>query len=321
MFPRTKNLEPAPPDTLLTTAVLTLGLRFAYGHGMHSRFIAIAMLLGLAACSPIRTVTMSVHAARHGLNNTVDFGHDGGVVRPAALRAQGVELMIRRATAGGKADVDYVRREHAARVAGLKWGAYHYMKRSTSLEWQLAQFMNTVAATARRNGTMAYPLMLVLDNEGRDRVSWSELARAARMVKARTNAWPLLYCSVPLRGTSAFELQCRELESLTADDRYVLRTCGLWIPRYGDQPGTQVQFSVPSVFGDWTFWQYCGDISGRPKTPFYVPEFSGNVGDGFTRSGGGSALRHFCDRNLFNGSHAAFERFCHEHASAVVLWR
>ena len=47
----------------------------------------------------------------------------------------------------------------------------------------------------------------------------------------------------------------------------------------------------------------------------------GNVGAGFTRSGGGSALRHFCDRNLFNGSHSSFERFCHEHASAVLLWR
>lgn len=288
---------------------------------MHTRLIAIAALLGLAACSPIRTETMSPHAARGCLNNMVDFGHDGGVVRPEALRAMGVELMIHRATAGGKADVDYVRRERAARVAGLKWGAYHYMRRSTRLEWQLTQFMNTVASAARRNGTMAYPLLLVLDNEGRDRVSWSELARAARIVKARTGAWPLLYCSVPLRGMATFDTQCRELESLTAGERRVLHDCGLWIPRYGEQPGTQVQFSVPRVFGGWSFWQYCGDISGRPKTPFFAPEFSGNVGDGFTRSGGGSALRHFCDRSLFNGSHAAFERFCHAHASAVLLWR
>ena len=41
-----------------------------------------AALLLLAACSPIRTETMSVHAARHCLNNTEDFGHDGGGVRP-----------------------------------------------------------------------------------------------------------------------------------------------------------------------------------------------------------------------------------------------
>jgi len=280
-----------------------------------------AALLLLTGCSPIRTETMTMHAARHCLNNTVDFGHDGGEVRPDVLRAMGVKLMIHRATAGGRADVDYARRERTARAAGLKWGAYHYMKRRTSLEWQLAQFMNTVASAARRNGTTAYPLMLVLDNEGADRVSWGELARAARIVKSRTNAWPLLYCSVPLRGMATFDQQCRELEALTADEGQVLRTCGLWIPRYGEQPSTSVKFSVPRVFGDWTFWQYCGDISGRPKTAFLAPEFSGNVGAGFTRSGGGSSLRHFCDRDLFNGSHAAFERFCHEHASAVLLWR
>lgn len=281
----------------------------------------MAVVLGLAACSPIKTVTMSPHSARNCLNNTVDFGHDGGVVRPDALRAMGVELMIHRATAGGHADVDYARRERVARAAGLKWGAYHYMKKRMSLEGQLGQFMNTVAATARRNGTTAYPLILVLDNEGADRVSWSELARAARIVQSRTGAWPLLYCSVPLRGMATFDQQCRELESLTADDRRVLRTCGLWIPRYGEQPGTHVHFSVPRVFGSWTFWQYCGDIGGRPKSPFFDPEFSGNVGAGFTRSGGGSSLRHFCDRSVFRGSHAAFERFCHEHASAVLLWR
>jgi GH25 family lysozyme M1 (1,4-beta-N-acetylmuramidase) len=284
-------------------------------------YAGLVGMVGLAACSPIRTETMSAHAARRCLNNTVDFGHDGGAVRPEALRAMGVELMIHRATAGGRVDVDYARRERAARAAGLKWGAYHYLKRRMSLEGQLGQFMNAVAAAARRNGTTAYPLMLVLDNEGADRVSWSELARAARMVQMRTGAWPLLYCSVPLRGMATFDQHCRELEALTAADRRVLRACSLWIPRYGEQPGTQVQFSVPRVFGDWTLWQYCGDIGGRPKTAFVAPEFSGNVGAGFTRSGGGSLLRHFCDRDLFNGSHAAFERFCREHASAVLLWR
>jgi len=288
---------------------------------MKSCLFAVAAVWLLASCSPIRTETMSVSAARHRLNNTVDFGHDGGVVRPDLLRAQGVELIIHRATCGGRADVDYARRERAARAAGMKWGAYHYLRRRTSLEGQLAYFMNTVAAAARRNGTTAYPLLLVLDNEGADRVSWRELARAARIVKARTNAWPLLYCSVPSRGTSAFFQQCRELEVLTADDRHVLRACGLWIPRYGEQPGTQVSFSVPRVFGNWTFWQYCGDISGRPKTALSAAEFSGNVGAGFTRSGGSAALRHFCDRNLFNGSRSSFERFCHEHATAVLMWR
>lgn len=287
----------------------------------HAGLGGFAAVLLLANCSPIRTETMSVHAARHRLNNTVDFGRDGGVVRPDVLCASGVELIIHRATAGGGSDADYARRERTARAAGMKWGAYHYLKRRMSLEGQIAYFMNTVASAARRNGTTAYPLLLVLDNEGADRVSWHELARAARMVKARANAWPLLYCSVPSRGTSAFVQQCRELEALTADDRRVLRASGLWIPRYGEQPGTQVICSVPRVFCGWTFWQYCGDISGRPKTAFSAPEFSGNVAAGFTRSGSGAALRHFCDRNLFNGSHASFERFCHEHASAVLLWR
>ncbi len=285
-----------------------------------SGFGAAAMLC-LSSCSPIRTEHMTLHAARSCLNNTVDFGHDSGAVRPDMLRVMGVQLLIHRATCGGRTDADYARREKSARAAGLKWGAYHYLKRRESLERQLTQFMNTVAATARRNGTTAYPLMLVLDNEGRDRVSWSELARAARIVKARTGAWPLLYCSVPLRGMATFDQQCRELQALTADDGSVLRACGLWIPRYGEQPDTHVHFSVPRVFGDWTFWQYCGDIGGRPKTALAALEFSGDVGGAFTRGGGGSSLRHFCDRDLFNGSHAEFERFCHEHASAVLLWR
>lgn len=282
--------------------------------------IAVASLL--AACAPIRTVTVSAHHARSLPNNTVDFGWDSGVVRPDLLRGMGVDLMIHRATRGGtKSDADYARREHAARVAGLKWGAYHYVNRAGNLERQIERFMHEVAATARRNGTTAWPLLLVLDNEGRDRVSWSQLAWAAQRVRARTGAWPLLYCSVPLPGMTGYDVQERELEALTPAQSQVLRDCGLWIPRYGEQTSTHMTFSVPRVFGTWTFWQYCGDISGHPKTALFGPQFTGDVGGAYTRSGGRSTLRHFCDRSFFNGSHAAFERFYREHATAVVMWR
>lgn len=293
---------------------------------MHTRapiWFTCAVASLLAACTPIRTETVSVHHARSALlNNTVDFGWDGGAVRPDLLRSMGVELMIHRATRGGtKSDVDYARREHAARVAGLKWGAYHYVNRAGNLEAQIGRFMHEVAATARRNGTTAWPLLLVLDNEGRDRVSWSQLAWAAQRVRARTGAWPLLYCSVPLPGMPGYAQQERELEALTSAERTVLKTCGLWIPRYGEQTSTHMTFSVPRVFGTWTFWQYCGDMSGHPRTALLGPEFSGNVGGAYTRSGGRSTLRHFCDRSFFNGSHAAFERFYRAHATAVVMWR
>lgn len=286
-----------------------------------SLILAAAMLL-LTACSPIRTETMTLGAARGCLNNTVDFGWDGGTIRPDLLRAMGVRLLIHPATRGGSgSDVDYARRERPARSAGLHWGAYHYLKRRENVPAQIHRFMNVVEAAARRNGTSAHRVMLVLDNEGADRVSWGELARAAQIVQARTQVWPLLYCSVPSRGTAAFDLQCRELNALTAGQRQVLRACGLWVPRYGEQPGYSVTFSVPRVFGDWTFWQYCGDVSGRPKSALAAPEFSGQVGAAYTRSGGRPALRHFCDRDLFNGSPAQFERFYHEHSSAPALWR
>jgi len=276
----------------------------------------------LSACAPIRTATVSVGEARRCLNNTVDFGKDEGVVRPDLLRHLGVALMIHRATSGGtRTDADYARREGPARSAGLKWGAYHYVQRTENVGAQIQRFTSVVAAVARRNGTTQHPVMLVLDNEGRDRVSWPALAGAAMVVRARTGVWPLLYCSVPLSGTAAFDQQSAELERLTANESRVLRECGLWIPRYGEQAGTSMTFSVPRVFGDWTLWQYCGDISGRPKHALAAPEFTGQVGAAFTRSGGRSALRHFCDRNLFNGSHAAFERFYREHASPVSAWR
>jgi len=282
---------------------------------------AIASLL--AACAPIRTETVSVHHARSSLlNNTVDFGWDSGVVRPALFRSMGVDLMIHRATRGGtKTDADYVRREHAARVAGLKWGAYHYVNRAGNLDAQIQRFLHEVASAARRNGTTAHPLLLVLDNEGRDRVSWSRLAYAAQRVRARTGAWPLLYCSVPLLGMTGFDQQERELEALTSAERAVLKACGLWIPRYGEQTSTHMTFSVPRVFGTWTFWQYCGDISGHPRTALFGPEFSGNVGGAYTRSGGRASLRHFCDRSFFNGSRASFEKYYREHSTAVVMWR
>jgi lysozyme len=284
--------------------------------------VSSGLAVVLANCSPIRTETMSLNAARGCLNNTVDFGHDGGVIRPDLLRAMGVRLLIHRATRGGTGtDADYARRERPARAAGLQWGAYHYLKRRENMVAQVHRFVNVVAATARRNGTVAHRVMLVLDNEGADRVSWAELARAAQMVRGRTGVWPLLYCSVPLRGMATFDQQCRELEALSSDDRRVLKACGLWIPRYGEQPNTHVKFSVPRVFGDWTFWQYCGDLSGRPKTALAAPEFSGNVGAAYTRSGGRPALRHFCDRDLFNGSQAQFERFYLDHSSPVALWR
>lgn len=274
-----------------------------------------------AACAPIRTETVTWHSARRLSNHTADFGHDGGALRPALLRAQGVSLIIHRATAGGHGDADYTRRERAARVAGVHWGAYHYLKRRMSLEQQIAIFMSTVANTARRNGTTAYPVLLVLDNEGTDRVSWRELARAARLTHARSGAWPLLYCSVPSRGTAAFARQSRELAALNADERSVLRASGLWVPRYGEQPSTRAQFSVPRVFGDWTFWQYCGDIGGRPQTALVGAEFSGNTGAGFTRDGGARRLRHFCDRSLFNGSHRELLDYLSRHSTAVRDWR
>jgi lysozyme len=284
---------------------------------------AMASLLLLAACAPIRTETVSVHHARSSLlNNTVDFGWDEGPVRPDLLRSIGVQLMIHRATRGGtQTDADYTRRERAARSAGLKWGAYHYVNRASHLESQIQRFIREVASAAARNGTTTYPVMLVLDNEGRDRVSWSQLALAAQRLRARTGVWPLLYCSVPLSGMPTFAQQERELEALTSAERAVLKDCGLWIPRYGEQTSTHMSFSVPRVFGTWTFWQYCGDISGRPKTALLGPEFSGNVGAAYTRSGGRTSLRHFCDRNFFNGSHSAFEKFYREHASAVSTWR
>lgn len=263
-----------------------------------------------------------MHHARSLLNNTVDFGWDGGVVRPNLLRSMGVELMIHRATRGGtQSDVDYARRERAARVAGLKWGAYHYVNRAGNLQPQLDRFIREVAGTARRNGTTAHPLLMVLDNEGRDRVSWSQLAWAAQHVRAHTGVWPLLYCSVPLPGMPTFAQQERELEALTSAQRAVLKACGLWIPRYGEQTSTHMTFSVPRVFGTWTFWQYCGDIRGHPKTALFGPEFSGNVGGAYTRSGGRASLRHFCDRSFFNGSHAAFEKYYRSHSSAVGAWR
>ncbi|MDI1314043.1 GH25 family lysozyme [Prosthecobacter sp.] len=284
--------------------------------------ISIATAALLSSCAPIRTETVSVHHARSLLNNTVDFGWDGGVVRPNLLRSMGVELMIHRATRGGtQSDVDYARRERAARVAGLKWGAYHYVNRAGNLQPQLDRFIREVAGTARRNGTTAHPLLMVLDNEGRDRVSWSQLAWAAQHVRAHTGVWPLLYCSVPLPGMPTFAQQERELEALTSAQRAVLKACGLWIPRYGEQTSTHMTFSVPRVFGTWTFWQYCGDISGHPKTALFGPEFSGNVGGAYTRSGGRASLRHFCDRSFFNGSHAAFEKYYRSHSSAVVAWR
>jgi lysozyme len=277
----------------------------------------------LASCAPIRTETVSVHHARSSLlNNTVDFGWDGGAVRCDLLRRMGVELMIHRTTRGGtKTDADYTWREHAARVAGLKWGAYHYVNRAGNLQAQLDRFIRVVAATAHRHGTAAHPVMMVLDNEGRDRVSWSQLAWGAQHVRARTGAWPLLYCSVPLPGMPGFDQQTRELQALTPAERTVLKTCGLWIPRYGEQSAMRMTFSVPRVFGTWSFWQYCGDISGHPKTALLGPEFTGDVGGAYTRHGGRATLRHFCDRTFFHGSHAAFEKFYREHSSAVSEWR
>ncbi|WP_395744377.1 GH25 family lysozyme [Prosthecobacter sp.] len=285
--------------------------------------LAAAALLVLAACAPIRAVTVSTHQARTTLlNNTVDFGWDGGGVRCDLLRSMGVELMIHRATRGGsKTDSDYAPREHAARMAGLKWGAYHYVNRAGNLDAQIERFVHTVAATAARHGTTAHPVMMVLDNEGRDRVSWQQTAYAAQRVRAHTGVWPLLYCSVPLHGMPGYAEQVREIQALTPAERAVLRACGLWIPRYGEQSGHHMTFSVPRVFGTWTFWQYCGDISGHPKTALLGPEFTGQVGGAYTRHGGRVTLRHFCDRSFFNGSRGEFEKFYRTHSSPVSAWR
>lgn len=286
------------------------------------RCLGVFLIVAISACAPIRTETVSLGRARGCLNNVVDFGWDSGAIQFHTMRGMGVDLLIHRATRGGtKTDDDYARRELAARHAGLKWGAYHYIKRTENLSAQLHRFISVVATTAHRHGTAQYPVLLVLDNETADRVSWDVLAGAARLVRAHTGVWPLLYCSVPSPGTTAYAQQTSELAALSATDRQTLRACGLWVPRYGEAPGASMSFSVPRVFGTWTLWQYCGDISGRPKHALAAPEFTGQVGAAFTRSGGRSSLRHFCDRNLFNGSQSQFERFYREHSSAVAAWR
>lgn len=283
--------------------------------------MACLAALALASCSPIRTERVSLHQARSScLNNTVDFGRDSGAIHPPLLRAIGVDLMIHRAT-GARTDGDYARRERPARATGLKWGAYHYVRRGEGLGSQIARFIHTVRQAAHRNGTAYHPVMMVLDNEGADRVSWASLATAAQMVRAHTGVWPLLYCSIPHRGTSAFLQQEAELRALSGSQAEILRACGLWVPRYGEMPSHSMTFGVPRVFGDWAFWQYCGDIGNAPRTALAAPEFSGNVGAAYTRSGGAASLRHFCDRNLFNGTRAEFERFYQSHSSAVAAWR
>lgn len=282
-----------------------------------------AVLLTLTSCtSEIMTKRVTISQARSCSNNVVDFGWDGGVINYHEMRRIGVDLLIHRATRGGtKTDDDYARREGPARSAGLKWGAYHYIKRSENLSAQIHRFVSTVRAISARNGTWGHPVMLVLDNEGTDRVSWDRLAVAARQVRGHTGVWPLLYCSVPSPGTAAFNQQTRELSFLSSHDKETLRACGLWVPRYGDGASGSVTFSVPRVFGDWTLWQYCGDVSGRPKHALAAHEFSGQVGAAYTRSGGSSSLRHFCDRNLFNGSRGQFESFYRSHSSAPGNWR
>jgi lysozyme len=298
-------------------------MRTSLQHGLG--FGLCVVLVVLAACtkpSPplVREEVVDPAASFDGV---IDLGWDEGPVNFPSLRDRdGIACVVHRATRSvnlARVDKDYVIRERAARDAGMGWGAYHFGDGLTDPEVQADALMTFVRNTALANGTAKHPLLLVLDNEGRNRMTLKDVALFARRVARVTGRFPGLYSN----GREIGEKDPGQL----ADDPVTTSTvgaCWLWLADYN--PGSPKRLKFPVAWTRWTLWQYTGDSDGTVASALLSIGRNGEVSESSYRRSevrklpDGKPTRRSVDRNLFNGTRAQWTEFYATNATRVSEW-
>jgi GH25 family lysozyme M1 (1,4-beta-N-acetylmuramidase) len=162
----------------------------------------------------------------------------------AGAKAMGIWGVINKATEGlGYVDASFNWRRGPAASAGLKCGAYHFL-RPGDAHAQVSYFLDHIGDPAG--------LLLALDHEDPD-VPMSSAAAWIEAFHARTNAWPVYY-----------SYQSFVLERHSAMNKALFANCPLWLAAYNANP--QWPHDIwPTI----ALWQFTGDGSG--PEPHHVP--------------------------------------------------
>lgn len=194
----------------------------------------------------------------------VDISHYEDVLPGgfATMQEAGIFFVINKATEGAsEVDHTFALRRPEAKAAGVKYGAYHFM-RPGDVMTQVNHFLATIGDTS--------DLLMALDHED-PQVPLANARAFIEGVHAHTNRWPWLY--------SGFLIK----EQLKTHDPF-WANIPLWLSEYASTYKLPVSWTKP------TLWQFTGDGLG-PK-PHTVPGIATNNIDINSFAGDADDLRN-----------------------------
>ncbi|HUN90239.1 MAG TPA: GH25 family lysozyme [Terriglobales bacterium] len=188
----------------------------------------------------------------------IDVSHYQGVIDWEQVANAGVEFAFIKATDGVTVDSIFAANWKAAKMAGLRRGAYHFFRAAQDVERQAKRFI------AQVNDDWG-ELPAVLDFEVLGEVSIAEAVQGVawwmKLVEAASGKIPVLYT-----GPAFWQTQAKDSDAFCRH--------GLWIAHYT----AAAQPSLPSAWKQWTFWQHSeqGSVPGV-KGPVDLDRFYGNA--------------------------------------------
>jgi lysozyme len=176
----------------------------------------------------------------------IDLSHWDPAYDYDAVKAAGIVGVIYKATEGQSyTDDTYVSQQHAAKAAGLKWGAYHFADGS-STQGQVDNFMRF----ANPDPDELFCLDWEDNPSGAGKMSAAGAEEWISEVEARLNR--PLQCVIYSGNTAKEELD-------GTDEFFGARR--LWLCQYGSSPSWQESWDKP-----W-LWQYTDGVVGpQPHT-------------------------------------------------------
>jgi lysozyme len=225
-------------------------------------------LLALGGCGPaaegesesVGSTSEAVTVCAQGnVIEGVDVSHWDGTINWAQAHSAGIAFTIAKATeADGYVDPTFATNRQNAKAAGVAIGAYHFFRANVDPTTQANHFLDTIGSVEPGE------LSPTLDLETTDGIGGSTIAQRAvtfmQAVQARTGRVQFVYTS-PSFFNSTIGAPASFAPFL------------LWIANW------QVNCpDVPSVWSDWTVWQYTdsGSVSGMP-TAVDRDRFDGTV--------------------------------------------
>jgi lysozyme len=171
----------------------------------------------------------------------IDLSHWDPAYDYKAVKADGIVGVIYKATEGQSyTDDTYVSQQHAAKAAGLKWGAYHFADGS-DVEGQVENFLRFASPDPDE--------LFCLDWEDNP-------SGAGRMSVAGAEQWIVLVEEALRRPCQCVIYSGNTAKELVDGEDDFFGSRRLWLCQYGSNPTWQESWDKP-----W-LWQYTDGVAG-----------------------------------------------------------